>query len=136
MLGSKVIGEAEAARQQQIRDLTAGNVLGSRVTGVDMQAALDEMDRGGTITAPPPIVPSYSVTKLAALLTQQPDLYDALLAAELERVEGPRKSAAKLFATHARTLGRDAEEIALLEQLASGKPAESAGEPTGDGDED
>lgn len=130
MFGPAIIGQAQYDAEQKIVEQGA-HVFGHLVTGV---GGPDASPAGGPIipiapapesfgkkafTLPPGIKAAApaSIADLEEVLTANPAAFDILLAAELERPEGPRKGALRLFREAEEELG-PAGRPEVLAQIA------------------
>lgn len=98
--GARVVGADKVAQyEKDAHDSEQTNIPGSRVTG------LKGKKKGKVVEAPAaPVGAHFSLEEVRKTLTKTPSAVDRILAAELARAEGPRKSALQALrvAEHAR----------------------------------
>ena len=104
--GSRVLGEMDFAIQERQREI-AGDQYGPRVMG----DAPSLSDIAKTVVQEQIKKPTFSLAEIAEFLQKQPALLDDLVLSEMDRPEGPRVEATRLFITAAENAARDAEYI-------------------------
>ena len=119
--GKRVIGKRAEQQQAALRK-NPGNKFGTRVVSrraqrLEQEAAAEAevkasspqiIDVGDAVKSTEPVVPvvkaeapiTANLDELEGALKQNPAFYETLYQSELERAEGPRKGALRLFLAH------------------------------------